>query len=150
MEKTRYLIGRNKNACEDTTARLHTTHTTVAFTHSGFIFRFHFPRAKAMWSRFSNQRMETSLSLSSLLLVHIWRMVSNGGRQGGREMQLRVHSFIREENTPFWREKHLRIPDHLCGWLKLEKEPEVSRNNQEFNHRRAMHVKKRFWRENTM
>ena len=66
-------------------------------------------------------------------------MVSNGGR----EMQLRVHSFIRKENTPFWREKHLRIPDHLCGWLKLEEEPEVSRNNQEFNHRRAMHVKKR-------
>ena len=31
---------------------------------------FHFPRVKAMWSRFSNQRMETSLSLSSLL-VHI-------------------------------------------------------------------------------
>ena len=66
-------------------------------------------------------------------------MVSNGGR----EMQLRVHSFIRKENTPFWREKHLRIPDHLCGWLKLEEEPEVSRNNQEFNHQRAMHVKKR-------
>ena len=66
-------------------------------------------------------------------------MVSNGRR----EMQLRVHSFIRKENTPFWREKHLRIPDHLCGWLKLEEEPEVSRNNQEFNHRRAMHVKKR-------
>ena len=63
--------------------------------------------------------------------------------EGGREMQLRVHSFIRKENTPFWREKHLRIPDHLCGWLKLEEEPEVSRNNQEFNHRRAMHVKKR-------
>ena len=77
-----------------------------------------------MWSRLSNQRMETSLSLSSLL-VHIWRMVSDGGR----EMQLRVYSFIRKENTPFWREKHLRIPDHLCGWLKLKIEPEFSRNN---------------------
>ena len=43
-----------------------------------------------------------------------------------REIQLRVHSFIREENTPFWREKHLRIPDHLCGWLKLKKDPEFS------------------------
>ena len=31
---------------------------------------FNFPRAKAMWSRFSNQRMETSLPLSNLL-VHI-------------------------------------------------------------------------------
>ena len=67
-----------------------------------------------------------------------------------REIQLRVHSFIREENTPFWGEKYLRIPDHLYGWLKLKKEPEISRNKQEFNHRRAMHVKKRFWRENTM
>ena len=64
-------------------------------------FRFHFARAKAMWSRFSNQRMETSLSLSSLL-VHM-----ADGEQW-REIQLRVHSFIRKENTPFWREKALK------------------------------------------
>ena len=37
---------------------------------------FHFPRAKAMWSRFSNQRIETSLPLSS---VRDWPMVSKRG-----------------------------------------------------------------------
>ena len=34
---------------------------------------------------------------------------------------LLIHSFIRTENTPFCREKHLKIPDYLCGWLKLKK-----------------------------
>ena len=70
MEKTRYLIGRNKNACEDTTARLH---TTVAFTHSGFTFRFHFPRSKAMWSRLSNQRMEIEPSCTHMADGEQWR-----------------------------------------------------------------------------
>ena len=73
MEKTPYLIGRNKNACEDTTTRLHTTHNTVAFTHSGFIFRFHFPRAKAMWSRLSNQRIEIEPSCTHMADGEQWR-----------------------------------------------------------------------------
>ena len=72
----------------------------------------------------------------------------NGEQQ--REIQLLIHSFIRKENAPFWSEDHLRILDHLCGWLKLKKKPEFSKDKQEFNNRRAMHVKKKFWRENTM
>jgi len=112
------------------------------FTIPSSSIRFHFPRAKAMWSRFSNERMETSLPHLSA------RVPVNGEQQ--REIQLLIHSFIRKENTPFWREDHLRILEHLCGWLKLKKKPEFSKDKQEFNHRRAMHVKKKFWRENTM
>ena len=67
-----------------------------------------------MWSRFSNQRMETNLPLSS---VRDWPMVS----KRARKIQLTIHSFIWKENTPFWGEKHLRILDHFCGWLKLIK-----------------------------
>ena len=50
-----------------------------------------------------------------------------------REIQLPIHSFIGKENTPFLKEKPLRIPDHFCGWLKLKKKPEFSKNKQEFN-----------------
>ena len=69
-----------------------------------------------------------------------------------REIQLRVHSFIREENTPFWREKHLRIPDHLCGWLKLKKKPEFSRSKQEMNSIVGAGDEREdgLWREDTM
>ena len=97
---------------------------TATVTHRGFIFRFHFPRAKAMWSKFSNQRMETSLRPSSV------RVHMDGGWWAKRESQLRIHSFIRKEYTPFWRERHVRIPDHLCVWLKLKKEPEFPRNKK--------------------
>ena len=97
---------------------------TATVTHHGFIYRFHFPRAKAMWSKFSNQRMETSLPPSSV------RVHMDGGWWAQRESQLRIHSFIRKEYTPSWRERHVRIPDHLCVWLKLKKEPEFPRNKK--------------------
>ena len=103
-----------------TQARSH----TATVTHRGFIFRFHFPRVKAMWSKFSNQRMETSLPPSSV------RVHRDGGWWAKRESQLRIHSFIRKEYTLFWRERHVRIPDHLCVWLKLKKEPEFPRNKK--------------------
>ena len=77
--------------------------------------------------------METSLPHSSV------RVPMNGEQQ--REIQLPIHSFIGKENTPFWGKKHFRIPDHSCGWSKLKKKPEFSKDKQEFNRRRAMHVK---------
>ena len=54
----------------------------------------------------------------------------DGGWWAQRESQLCIYSFVRKEYTPFWRERHVRIPDHLCVWLKLKKEPEFPRNKK--------------------
>ena len=62
---------------------------------------------------------------------HVTSTTMNGTQK--REIQLLIHSFIGKENTPFLREKPLRIPDHFCGWLKLKRKPEFSKNKQEFN-----------------
>ena len=77
--------------------------------------------------------METSLPSTQ----HEWPWLSKRGDLTP------IHSFIGKENTSFLREKQLKIRDHLCGWLKLKEKPEFSKNKQEFNNRRAIHVKKR-------
>ena len=71
---------------------------TATVTHRGFIFRFHFPRAKAMWSKFSNQRMEPVY----LLRAFVYTSMADGEQRG------RVNSvFIRlfERNTHLSGEK---------------------------------------------
>ena len=95
---------------------------------------------KILQSAYGNQSTSFERSCTMKLM--------NGKQQ--REIQLLIHSFIPKENTPFWSEDHLRILDHLCGWLKLKKKPEFSKDKQEYNHRRAMNVKEKFWRENTL
>ena len=53
--------------------------------------------------------------------VYLFRACVSGGWRVRKGDSLLIHSFIRKENTPFCREKHLKIPDYLCGWLKLKK-----------------------------
>ena len=80
------------------TPRSHTACMATVTPH-GFIFRFHFPRAKAMWSKFSNQRMETSLPPSCVW----WRMVMADGEHRGRVNSVFIRLF--ERNTHLSGEK---------------------------------------------
>ena len=91
------LIGRNRSAC-----RCETLHTAG----SSFVFIFRALRP-------CDQNSPISVWKPVYLLrAFVYAWMADAGQW--REIQLGIHSFIRKENTPFWRERHVRIPDHLC------------------------------------
>ena len=102
------------------------TQTSPRLHFSFFIFRALKPCDQDSPISVCNGNQSTSYPARS---QHEWPWMA---RKGGR-FNSPIHSFIGMENTPFLKEKPLRIPDHFCGWLKLKKKPEFSKNKQEFN-----------------
>ena len=101
-----------------TQARSH----TATVTHRGFIFRFHFPRVKAMWSKFSNQRMETSLPPSSVR-VH---------RDGGwlsKEGESTPYSFVYSKGIHTFLERKAR--KNTWPFMRLTEVKERARISEE-------------------
>ena len=136
------------NEVHDLTAALHRDRYTRTPRLSSFVFRFcfHFPRAKAIWSIFSNQRMETSPPHSSVRVPMKFWAIEGDSTPDSFVYSKGKHTFLERrslKNTwPFMRLIEVKEKARVFE--------EQARIQSDIGERCTWTVKKKFWCENTM